>query len=443
MPSLSQLEFIQNTIQSARRDVNVAVPALANRSDTNQQADPSTVPKKCKHCKLPYGEHSADSLDCNCKSDSDICRHHHSVFCRPESAYITNNKHRFHLVKEAHELGQQMQKCIDKHTEIVQQKLKIGADQLVDKTQDDVECFVCMCIVVDPVFTTCCTQIICSDCLVAAVAVTGKCPHCRAENSEYKECDAVFLRRLNNRMVKCNTPDCNQICHYDALPRHQASVCLRSELETCHWCHFTNLSADVDVNPHQRCGVIGNHAGHVNGTYSCTNQVECPFCKHIKTRKFAPDELITHINRCPYVSVSCSDCQGDELISRHHPQAMQLALIESHDQEYQNRHRAAYRVKINELVQSVRKLKATSHKNNKSNLDLKNELDTVHTDLQLTQQLRRTQDIKIRQLEDKVQIRDTLIEQIAKLHPHVQKDVRLTHLFPNNKRSHLQAFGDA
>lgn len=400
------------------------------------------LPQNCKHCLRPFGPHSADSLDCTCPITDMDCNHHHSHFCNAASITETDKNDSFRFVKEVDQFIKNTQQTIKTKDAAASRTFKISAEQLVDQHGEEVECYICMCIVKNPIYSKCCTKLACRDCFTEAFKLNNNCPHCRSTTNTYYNCDALFIHRLDNRRVKCDTPNCSHECTYFDLITHQDIDCLKNRFYKCNLCDTTY---DEDNNQHGELHTVmytkapGSNE-HVPS--SCDNQVTCPYCKFAKARRFSPRELMIHLSSCKYAKVYCTTCHQNEQLSANSPGAIEFQSHELHNRDFATAHLLEYRRMVRDLDKKTNQVKIELLEVEKANVQMKIELTATRVSKFEFESSNLSLQSSNRILEQQLHLQTVMISQIAVAYPDIADDSRFKDFF-TRKRTANQAFNDA
>jgi len=135
-------------------------------------------------------------------------------------------------------------------------------------------CGICLAILVDPMFTNCCRQTYCNDCIIHWLNTRKSCPNDRRELSakELSKPPRVLSNLLNRLRFCCEFKDdgCEEIITFEYLTEH---------VKSCAY------------NPHAIC----NDCGEINGPkkfHNCFGN----FSQRIKTLDTKSGELVAKIS---------------------------------------------------------------------------------------------------------------------------------------------------
>ena len=131
---------------------------------------------------------------------------------------------------------------------------KIDRNRIVDISNEELNeftCSICCEIFVNPVFTQCCRQTYCFDCINKWVEENNTCPNDRKSlrSRSLSPAPRVFINLLNNLKVKCNfnSNGCQVISRLEDLAKHSSKCNFKPQI-ICQTCGIR-----IDDNSQHNC----------------------------------------------------------------------------------------------------------------------------------------------------------------------------------------------
>ena len=172
-----------------------------------------------------------------------------------------------------------------KYMLVFQTKKSIDPELIVDKDiLDEITCFICLGIVINPICCKNCNSLFCTDCIRDWLKKNNNCPfRCIYEESAISK---LAQNLLNKTKLYCPFKECNKLLNYETYQKH-FEECEMLEY-SCNGCKNTFrkkfIQSHVDI-----CDKF---------------EVKCEIC-NISIAKCLYED---HVEKCPEKSILCTKC---------------------------------------------------------------------------------------------------------------------------------------
>ena len=188
----------------------------------------------------------------------------------------------------------------------------------VDRYDDNLECPICQCPLVDPV-TTECDHVFCRECIVKSTAHSNVCPIDRLpiytpgpdNDTSFRGVPMILRNQLDNLRVKCPNQRCDHVCDRSLIGKHHDDECAFTKVpcpDTACEKLVPRMRSTTDTCLHREgnCEHCGRRIDmalleeHLDT--ECNEQnVRCEHCDAAMPR----NEHGPHVSSCPDRRVQC------------------------------------------------------------------------------------------------------------------------------------------